>query len=39
MSLDSLSYGKKKMILETRSHFGSLLFVTWKCLLKALGKA
>lgn len=39
MSLDSLSYGKKKKIPETRSHFDSLLFVTWKCLLKTLSIA
>lgn len=33
-SLDSLAYRKKKMFLETRSHFDILLFVTWNCLLK-----
>lgn len=33
-SLDSLAYRKEKIFLEMGSHFYSLLFMTWKCLLK-----
>lgn len=32
--LDSLANRKKKMLLEIKSNFYSLLFITWKCLLK-----